>query len=179
MSNAPKRPFEDVLAVALEVRDLLAPACEQIYIAGSLRREVRMISDIEIVAIPRTHQQVDLFGVETGTISELDELLSGMSLTFSKNGDRYKKYSYQGYQVDLFLANAANLGFILMLRTGPADYSKAMVTLRPYGFKPLHIRVADGYVYQIPNAAAPIPVPDEETLFRLWGLDYVEPKARK
>jgi DNA polymerase/3'-5' exonuclease PolX len=144
-----------------------------------------MISDVEIVAIPRTYQrQTDLFGAKAETISELDELLGGMQLTFSKSGQRYKQFVYRDYQVDLFLANTDNVGLILLIRTGPADFSRAMVTPQPYGFKPSHLTVSDGYVWANhlvggPQARTREAVPDEETLFRLWGMDWIPPQERK
>lgn len=62
MSDGEKRPHADMLAVALEVRGLLALACTRIAIAGSVRRGKALVGDIEIVAQPAgglLHRQLD------------------------------------------------------------------------------------------------------------------------
>jgi DNA polymerase/3'-5' exonuclease PolX len=48
--------------IADRVRDLLAPHCDRIEIAGSIRRQKADVGDIEIVAIPKTVTDGDLFG---------------------------------------------------------------------------------------------------------------------
>lgn len=174
-----KRPYETALAAALEVVDLLRPTCERIELAGSLRRECREVGDIEVVAIPR--RTLNLLGELDGL--ELDSLLGREPRTLlGKDGPKYKQFEWLGVdypcQVDLFLADAANWGYILALRTGPADYSRRLVTPTPYGLKPPHIRVAGGYVYSCP-ASERLSLPEETELYAAWGLPYAEPKERK
>jgi DNA polymerase/3'-5' exonuclease PolX len=169
-----KRHYTDAIGIALEVVDLLRPACETIEIAGSLRRECALIGDIELVAVPR--YATNLLGEPDGL--QLDWLFAEHGIKPSKDGQRYKQFAYQDMQVDLFLADRENLGYILMLRTGPADYSKALVTAQPWGLKPPHIRVAEGYVYSYPTNDR-ISLPTEAALCAAWGMDYLPPQARK
>jgi DNA polymerase/3'-5' exonuclease PolX len=169
-----KRPYEIALHAALDLLDLLRPACERIEIAGSVRRECREVGDLELVAIPR--RTVNLLGEPDG--SELDGVLYSWNFTLSKNGPKYKQFTYDGMQVDLFLAMPDNYGYILMIRTGPADFSRKMVTPRPYGLKPPTVNVRDGYVYSVPLNNK-LSVPSEQALFDLWGLDYLPPQARR
>jgi DNA polymerase/3'-5' exonuclease PolX len=178
-----KRPLAVARAAAEQIVALLAPACERIEIAGSLRRECAYVGDIELVAIPKTYvQPVDLFGMETERLSELDDRLNALAVHLTKDGKRYKQFSWppatSDYQVDLFIADADNWAYILMLRTGDAAFSKSMVTPHALGgLKPDPLYLAGGYVQtQWPHKV--IPVPDEEELFRLWNLDYVPPAQR-
>lgn len=179
MSKSQKRPYDVTLNAALTVMELLRPACEKLEIAGSLRRECAEVGDIELVAIPR--YTTNLLGEPDGL--ELDGRLAGLpNVLLSKDGPKYKQFEImlmgQSYQVDLFLADADNWGYILMLRIGPSDFSKSMVTPVPYGLKPPQIRVADGYVYTYPGNQR-LSIPDEAVLFATWHMEYLSPKERR
>lgn len=144
MSNSPKRPCAQMMAVAGAVVNRLTDACHRIEIAGSLRRGVPMVGDIEIVAVPKLER--DLFGVPT-SISEVDHLLASWPVQLLKNGPKYKQFSFVGsagntYTVDLFLQpEPATWGVNFLARTGSADFSHKMVTpkwqggLMPNGYK--------------------------------------------
>lgn len=62
-----------------------------------------------------------------------------------------------------------------MIRTGPAEFSKRLVTPKPYGLLPMGMRVQDG---QIIDRGQPIETPDEETFFAQIGIDYIRPEDR-
>lgn len=175
MSSGLKRPYAEARATAEEIVGLLQPFCVQIDIAGSVRRKKAMVSDIEIVAIPKP--TLDLFGQpleRTDVDWWLDDTLPQSDVL--KNGPRYKQFIYRDTQVDLFLATPMNYGYILMLRTGDADFSHRMVTLTTWGgFLPAGLRVDGGQVWR--NGIA-VSVPDEETLFQLWGMAYIPPEQR-
>jgi len=175
-------------AIAQAIADMYAPACERIEIAGSIRRKAETVGDVELVAIPKP--VLNLFGEPTGQ-TELDIMLEEQGAQLTKNGPKYKQMSAlvkgDELQVDLFLADADNWGYILMLRTGPWQFSKRMVTPQMHnGLKPSTVTVANGYVNQIitdyeanTRDIQRVPVPDEETLFQLWGMDYIKPEDRK
>jgi len=55
-----KMPFVEALAAACAIKEMLAPYCERIEIAGSVRRKKPYCKDIEIVAIPKPYD-VGLF----------------------------------------------------------------------------------------------------------------------
>ncbi len=182
-----KRPLADMLPVAERIAAWLEPQCERIQIAGSIRRKCAIIGDIEIVAIAKPI--LDLFGGPTGE-TEVDWLFRQDSpIVMTKNGPRYKQFTVEDknneYQVDLFLATPENWGYILMLRTGPEDFSKRMVT--PVGFgglKPNRYLVSDGSVWEKEShRGTPIEtivgVEEEVEMFRLWGMNYIEPEERR
>jgi DNA polymerase/3'-5' exonuclease PolX len=176
-----KRAYTEMLAVAEDVKSKLQDACERIEIAGSIRRKQPMVGDIELVAIPKT--MPDLFGTPMET-TEVDILLFGSSFVneIYKDGSRYKQFTMQAgegnaYQVDLFLATPENWGYILMLRTGPSDFSRKMVTpIRHGGLLPPGLKVRDGYVW---NGARIVCVQTEHALFAQWGMEYIAPEERR
>lgn len=166
-----KKLYAEALQVAEKLVDWLAPACDRIVIAGSIRRRCDLIGDIELVAIPTPLR--NLFGEPTGE-TLLDLHLRKTDLL--KNGDRYKQFMDSGYQVDLFLAQPDTFGYILMLRTGSAAFSHSMVTpVSMGGLRPPEITVKDGQVFQ---HGALVAVPDEDALFALWKMQTPTPEQR-
>lgn len=125
--------------LASELIEHLRPGCERIEAAGSLRRLSPWVGDLELVAIPR--RRAGLFGAGQGD-SLLDDALRqltrlGFLIPGRSNGPRYKQYLLAdrapSFQLDLFIVTAATWGVQLALRTGPADFSRAIVTTRSYG----------------------------------------------
>jgi len=140
-----------VLAEHLLAR--LAPACERIAIAGSLRRRKTTVKDIELVAIPKQVPADDLFGDVTK--SALDDLLAveiaagRLARNLQHKGDGARaKYLWLpdgDLAVDLFLADADNWGNILAIRTGDGGFTKRLVTsTRLGGCMPDGMRQSEG-----------------------------------
>ncbi len=132
----------DALAIAEGFAALIRPYCERLDIAGSIRRGERTVHDIEIVCEPRRAPQLNLFGEVTGWTSDvderMDELLASQIATKRPDklgrpawGSKYKRLYFEGTPIDLFcVLPPATYGTILMIRTGPADFSHKMVTTR-------------------------------------------------
>jgi DNA polymerase/3'-5' exonuclease PolX len=175
-TNKQKRPYAAVLQVANYIVERLAPACERVEIAGSLRRKKAEVGDIEIVAVPKLNY--DLLG-EPMKQTQVDDALMGLAMR--KNGEKYKQFDLtEGldlYQVDLFLQpDPATWGVNFMIRTGSAEFSKRMVTPKKFGgLMPNDLRVQDARVWRGHECLA---TPEEGDLFRLWGMTFVAPEAR-
>src|SRR5688572_15684369 len=125
------------LPIAEAWKRRLSPFCERIEIAGSIRRQKSEVKDIEIVCIPKTvpDVQIGLFAAadprrnlrHPGFASEFynaseNELMIEMG---KPDHGKYVKIMLIEHQIkiDLFIATAENFGFLLAIRTGPADYS--------------------------------------------------------
>lgn len=74
------------MMLAESICSLFAPYCQQIQIAGSLRREKKVVGDIEIVAQPLP--EYDLFRSVCGYMQLPIKKLGGK---VDMNGDRYKR----------------------------------------------------------------------------------------
>lgn len=187
MSDHPKQPHAVMLNRATAIKHELTPFVERIAIAGSIRRQRPECADIELVAIPRM-----------GTARKPGELLprhvdlpdhyareqvesSRWQPRLDKNGraalgDRYKRLLVNGVPLDLFATTPASWGVILLIRTGPADFSRAMVTPRSKGGRlPDGYRVQDGAIRTVTGAVA---IATEEDWFRLAGMAFVPPEDR-
>ena len=185
MSSGDPVPYAEALRLAMELVWLFAPACEQVTWAGSLRRRKPTVSDIEIVAQPRYEEVRDgLF--DTVRASALDALLEsfprrpvtvhradGSEDGQVRDGSAYKALAYRGMPVDLFVVDPqrADWGVILTIRTGPADFSRELVTrCRTWGR-----RVQGGRLY-VRGAYAPCPT--EREFFAAVGMPWLEPEDR-
>lgn len=193
MSNGPKRPYAQVLPIAQLIVERLAPYCQRIEIAGSLRRQKPTISDIEIVAIPK-HEQRPTAPASLFAPSEtaphnllwayLDQLMQAGKIAHPTHkgwGDTYRKFTLTTtngltHKIDLFTATAENWGNTLLIRTGSADFSRWMVTPQSKGGA-----LPDGYHHSggmMHHHGRPIPLPEEADYFNLCGLPYIPPTDR-
>jgi DNA polymerase/3'-5' exonuclease PolX len=191
--------------IAASIVEHLAPFCERIVIAGSIRRQAATIGDVELVVIPAYRQQVLPLFADEGVIPPaapidcLDEQLAAMlehmevrkrrdrhGRTFWGPSDkrllwRYGAASSDWIAVDLFGASVETWGAKLVLRTGPSELSKRLVTYRGKGGLLAHdLQFREGGLYRYDSSARRhfVPTTDEETLFRELGLPYVAPEFR-
>lgn len=165
------------MLIAAPILEKLYPYCERLAIAGSLRRQCEYVSDIEICCIPKMVSHVNMFGVETSTTSMLEEHDSPTLGRFIKNGAKYKQIELpEGINLDLFIITPpAEWGVIMAIRTGPADYSRWLVTKTPYGAMPLGCSVKDGCVYRGEDR---ISMPEEKDFLNFLGIAWIEPSQR-
>lgn len=191
MSAATRVALLDAKAAAMELVERLAPACERIEVAGSIRRGAPDVGDIEIVAIPRirTETRADgLWGDQTVTIDETEALLErsvadGILEQLPTGGERYTKMRHvaTGLQLDLFRVRPpATWGVIFLIRTGPAQFSQWIVTEA----KRRSFHVKDGALHRgsLGCAAMPcevVPTPEESSFLEALGLSYRPPHLRE
>jgi len=165
--------------IAKKYLDLLAPFCERIEIAGSVRRKKQEVKDIEIVCIPMQEivlENSDDFFDESKHVYQVHhEFINEVNKLEKIKGEPTGKYTQrilpEGINLDLFMATKDNWGYILAIRIGPDGYSKYLAdTWVRQGYKGV-----DG---MLTKNGKPIPVLEEKDLFFLLGLEYVEPEFR-
>lgn len=214
--TALERP--EAIAIAKRFVALLDGTYTDLKVAGSLRRRLAVVRDIEIVAVPKVVTvQGGLFGDELSTTDLLNlpmialpepstaDLLDlrMMALleagTVTKRLDRngaprwgptLKYLTFEGARIDLFTPCAERVGWILMLRTGPAAFSRQVVLPsrddhgralqtrdgRP-GLLPPSVRPRDGWL-TMRTSGERIPTPTERDAFAALTLAYREPWER-
>lgn len=174
MSNSARLPYARMLPIAQSIVGRLAPNCQRIEIAGSLRRQKETIGDVELIAVPTE-----------ALYAQLDELLAGGKIRHAATkrwGQKLRSFVFDTrsgdpVQVDLFLQpDPATWGVNFMIRTGSAEFSHRMVTKRSQGgWMPDQYQVDEARVWR--NGKA-LETPEEEYVFSLWRMDYVEPQQR-
>lgn len=170
-----KFPLSEALAVADSLVERLGEHCQRIEIAGSIRRRKQEIGDIELVVIPRFIP--DMFGVP-GPDHALDLVDWTRFGRLIKGGHKLKQIELlEGLNLDLFIVTPpASWGLIFLLRTGPEEYSRNLVTKRNEGgLLPSNMEVKLGALWR--NGKV-LETPEEGDVFREIGLPYVEPEER-
>lgn len=201
MPSTERVPRSDAIAVAKRFVAALGGTYDQLVVGGSLRRRLAFVHDIEVVATPRV-EAVDevipgLFGedVRQVQVNRLDARMEEMlavgqvqkRLDVAGNprwGSALRYLTFDGAPVDLFTPVAARFGWILLLRTGPAAFSRQLVVpkgqrtkdRRP-GLMPAYIKPDEGWLtYR--TSGERISTPDEQSVFDLFGIPFVDPWSR-
>jgi hypothetical protein len=196
MSNVDERmSLADAQALAQQFVDRIAPHCVRVEIAGSIRRGKSSVGDIEIVA--QTERMMD---------DALDQHIEHLSASgeFTPHlandkarawGARYKAGWFAGRRLDLFIVRPdREWGVTFLIRTGPGDANKELVTRRLYqgdgGITPAHLAFEDGALWRLPYefphtitgrvpvGSVRIPTPEETDVFEQLGLPYIQPEDR-
>lgn len=199
MSQGQPMPHAEAYATALRLVRELAPGCERIEIAGSLRRGKPMVRDIEIVAVASiVERAVGIFSTITEPVDLLEERVAELLAVGSlkardvvnhradgsidvqhKLGPAFKALTTgTGVPVDLFIVRRpASWGVIFGLRTGPGDWNTRLVD----ECKAIGRRVAGGQVEAWSGGLAGwevVPTPEEADFFRALGQEWIEPAER-
>ncbi len=167
--------YLEALKIAEEVKALLAPHCERIEIAGSVRRMKPECGDIEIVAIPKPYE-TGIF--ESGVASVLNQYpkLKGELEYKGRPGVKQCKNTQRlhpaGITLDIFFAHRDNFGYLLAIRTGSSKYSHQVLasTWVKQGYH--------GSEGMLTYKGCQISIPEEIDLFNLLKIPYVLPKDR-
>ena len=163
----------------------LEGSCVRIEIAGSIRRGVDQVGDIELLCIPSWRQTKNLFGDVVEIKSLLDErcadLVARGVLDYRPNINGVVTFGPQnilmtlrgtGIAVDIFSTSLTNWGMSMVVRTGPKDFNIRLMAR----FQKLGMR---GHAYGgVTPGAEEIPCPTEEGVFRLLQWPYKPPEAR-
>lgn len=165
-----RRSLRDVIPVAMELRQKLLDVCSVIEMAGSARRAVPFVKDVELVAIggEKLRARLDSL-VVNGTI---DRALYGDERR-PRWGDKHRGWNYKGIRFEIFLTDHDSWGYQYWLRTGPGDANQYVMTQMvmqraPYRFK-------DGALWLGDRRVA---VRQEADLFKLLGMPYILPEQR-
>lgn len=174
---------EELASRAMEVRDFLAPHCERIDIAGSLRRGSVDVEDIDIVLIPTMFERIDMFGYRTSEYHSLTDQFSELAEEFGlhavRGGDRMRVFHDHEYNcsIDIFIVlPPAQYGALLAIRTGPAAFSHLCMTSRlDGGAMPPGMRQQDGALWR---GITLIETPTEADWMKALEIPYWPPAER-
>ena len=157
---------KQALQKANSVVELLQPHCEQLAIAGSLRRGAGDVKDIDIVCIPKPYG-IGLF--QSGFASVVNQ--------WPKiKGELPCRYTQRklpcGMTLELYMARPENYGLILAIRTGSAKfvYERLAKRWKRYGYYS-----KDGLLM---HRDRKLHIDSEAQLFKALSMRYIEPKMR-
>ena len=196
--------LEQAQQLANELCAELAPYCVRIEIAGSVRRLKAEPRDLEIVCITETgtFQMANLFGESQPVVlvNRLEDALSQYLTSdgpwqlddqLRRAGPHYKRLRHKALDVacDLYITDARRWAYTFTIRTGPADFSTALVKrahyLRSffdgsllYKHPPMFF---DGRTVPCPIGAScsqVVELAEEMDLFAALQMPYIPPERR-
>lgn len=179
-TTATKTPLADAQRTAVHITNTLAPFCDRIAVAGSIRRQRPRIGDVEIVALPR--RQTDLLGIVVPGLTPLEAFLQERNVTIIKGGydpkkkviQKYLQFKYGRFSVDLFMPeSAAHWGSIFTIRTGSHDFNMWLMNTRAPA---VGVKFISGLLYTWQRQL--IPTLEEESVFEALQIDFVPPEQR-
>lgn len=181
-------PRDRALRIAESLVDCLRPACTRIEIGGSIRRGKAAVKDIEIVCAPKLRR--DLFGEWAGAVGG-DELQSRLPLLIARERLIYRRRAdgqiiatgpraymlwslRESVAIDLFaVLPPAQWGAVFAIRTGPAEYSRKLVTqARERGY-----RCEDGRLVELASGRE-VATSEERDFIERCGFSWQEPEVR-
>lgn len=158
--------------IAERIKAELAPYCDRIEIAGSIRRRKPEVGDIEIVAIPKRVEDGMLFS-NIVTHPKFCILVNRWPAVKGKPTGKYtQRILPEGINLDLFMADADNWGLIYAIRTGSAAFSHEVLAK---GWVRAGYHGEGGHLVK---GFHKIPVREEQDLFDLIGVPWKEPWER-
>lgn len=185
MSDTTKRPYDVAKKLADGLVNRLDDSCLRIEIGGSVRRQSAQCGDIELLAIQRGRDLDDVLAMwlAAGRIRHVE---AGPK-KLKRWGPKLKSFVFDTsaalpVQVDLFIQTPETWGVNMLIRTGAAGFAHRMVT-------PLGTNTRDGFPGLMPaglkskeariwNGDVALDTPEEDSIFELWGLDFVPPAKR-
>ena len=177
-----KMSYNSAKKLAEQIKTVLAPSCQRIEIAGSIRRQKKTVGDIEIICIPKYIE--DMFGQQYHSgLTVLDFTLRGLVESGrlqqpEKDGGKYKQFgipAIKNLHLDLFITDQACWGVNYAIRTGPAKFSQRLVTQRwKGGLLPNTCHVYGSRLWKYSKR---LKTPEEEDFLKIAG-GWVEPEER-
>lgn len=191
--------------IAEEVVSLLSPYCREIIICGSVRRgKAEYIKDIDLVVHPiieTVERQPSLLaglpGDHVVTVNYLLEFLTSRSvidlgIEIVSVGKVKHRLHHHGGNIDIELycvTDVRQWGVAVALRTGPAEFSARLAAFPLY----LHWHITNQVIHQHEKGGRPgarieckrglacsliVATPNEDDVFEVLGLPFIEPAAR-
>jgi DNA polymerase/3'-5' exonuclease PolX len=171
--------LSEAASVAKNIKDDLAPYCERIEIAGSVRRMKPEVKDIEIVCIPKPYQTGLFEDGIASVINKWEKVKGDLPCKYTQRIVGYELLTKSGWDepkkctVDIFFAVPENWGYIFAIRTGSAEFSHNVLAKK---WVSLGYKGEEGFLHD--SHGKRVNVYEEESLFRMLGLKYIEPQKR-
>jgi DNA polymerase (family 10) len=165
--------YAEALAIAEELRERLEATglCEEIHIAGSLRRGKRILKDADMLVVVRTGHTGGAGEPLRAALVALADAPEGQDGVIAE-GPTKVSIRRRGLQVDFRLVAASSRAAALQHFTGSKEHNTA---LRGRA-KGLGLKMNEYGVFRGEQA---IDLPDEQAVYRSLGLPWIPPELRE
>lgn len=170
--------WREAYDVAVEVKTALAESVEKINIAGSIRRKLDTVHDVDIVCLPvYVHdRQPSLFeegdGLDQYTFPKLMNAVARFQNV--DIGNKIIKFEHNGIPVELYLAEPGgwNYGALWQMRTGSPSFNVDLCMKA----QDMGLRYSAGYGIYRENTL--LTDETETSIFKALNMNFVPPEAR-
>lgn len=173
--NPPRLALSPAQKLAEKVLEILSPACLKIEVAGSIRRGVAEVGDIDLVCLPRDGAQAELAYLFRECAMQGGMMLDGgmaKRCVLRKNGVQCDLWIAHHTIPDLLAPLPCNYGAMLLTYTGSVAHNiKLVERAKSMGmtFKPGHGVIEEsGAVHSV----------TEEEIFSALKMEFVKPEDR-
>jgi len=156
--------FGDVYPVAKNIRNKLITIVKPqfVEVCGSIRRKKEIVKDIDVLVAGEDHERISSYFAAMPEISEV--LLKGGTKTSCR--------LQSGVEADLRVVSESEFPFALMYFTGSKEHNVRLRGIsKKKGWKLNEYGLFEG--------EKPIPLQNEEEIYRALGLAYVPPELRE
>jgi len=173
--NGPRIPLETAEVNAISVRDRLLPFCEKFMTVGSVRRKTPDCGDLDFVVLPTLGlTSKDLVAPFRKFCTVHASGKQNIHMTSKRSGTGIDIFVAKRESADLFETFPSNWWTLVVCRTGSREHNiKICQAAERLGmkWKPYEgIIAADGNL---------IPIENEQHLFELVELPFLEPEDRR
>lgn len=186
-------PFRLALApaaqLAAKIAADLAPVCERVEVAGSVRRGCELVDRLDLVAIPKFSRSLlpDVPGVSLLDMHLVALCGQGrfMRASAAPVDQLTEKEFYVGsmlkqgvwFSVTITATDAAAWPVVLAIKTGPAEFAEKLRTFhRSGGYLPGHWAMRDGW--RVYAGEQPVTFEDEKDFIEQICGQWIEPEKR-
>jgi len=136
------------------------PFCKRLEIAGSVRRQIEKPKDIELVAVSQGLKLHKWF-IDNKHLFKIE-----------KNGNKYKRFYYDGADYDLFIVQPEDFATQYFIRTGSKEFvTKCMTQWKQKGGS------VKNCVWHCANGDEKRPESEHE-IFEMLDIPYLAPRDR-
>ena len=165
--------LKEGLVIAEAARARLAPFCERLSIAGSIRRNREFVGDVDLVVLPRRGRERDLYADldAMGRVAKRGPQYAVINLPC---GEQLDVWFARGREQGLFASVPGNWGALLLTRTGSTEHNIELVRRA----KELGLRYHP-HAGVVDASGAVVASESEEEIFEALGMDFVPPEERE
>lgn len=159
----------------------LSLAMTRVEIAGSLRRGEPEVGDIDLLTVPRLNSRGQRDATD-GMAILYNLAAAGVVRPGKLMGPRYQQWRTEwGIPLELYMVEPEEWGVAMVIRTGPAEFSKRCVTQRSQrGLLEDGLRVHKNRVYRRDDVELHLPLNTaEEVDFLNLAGGWVPPEERR
>ncbi|MBA7502834.1 hypothetical protein ES706_01431 [subsurface metagenome] len=158
--------LEEATTIAKKVKEILSPYCEEIEIAGSIRRGKPVVHDIDMVLI----EKPETWLVLSSMIASIGRI--------TLNGNKIKSLWYgdkqSGIAIDIYIATPATWATLLLIRTGSKENNIRLASIaKRQGW---HLKANGDGLFN--EKGERIAGETEESIYEALGIPYQEPNER-